>query len=230
MDRGYIKLDRGIRNWRWYQDPNTFRVWIHLLMGANFADSEFRELTVDRGSLITSYSTLANELKLTYQQARTAITHLKSTGEITVKQHPKFLEISIENYNLYQDNQQANQQANNRQITGKQQHHKKNKKNKKNNNIYSDFANVYLSDDEIGTLKADYPNDYLRLIDELGEYKAKSGKEYSSDYAAVISFANSQGVEKEKDYTIENEFEFLDDGSVRTHRVKVFKDGHKERS
>ena len=236
MDRGFIKLDRGIKKWRWYQDANTFRVWVHLLLSANWEDREFEKISLKRGELLTTYKRLAKELDFTVQQTRTAIDHLKSTGEITVCRKSNFLEISIENYSLYQDNQQTYQQTTNRPSTDlkerkkeakKERIHKKDKKEKKY--IYSDFANVSLSDDELEDLKTDFPNDLERLIEELGEYKAKTGKEYQSDYAALISFAKGQGIEKDKGYTIENEFEFLDDGTVRTYPIKVFKDGHRER-
>ena len=208
--------------------PNTLAVWIWLLLNANWEDKDFLNITLKRGSLATSYGKIGEGVGISVQSVRTAINHLKITGELTVTQHSKFLEISINNYDRYQSiNRQStgNQQATNRQLTPT----KEIKKERNKEYIYSEFANVALSEEEVEKIKTDYPNDYERLIEELGEYKAKTGKQYQSDYVALISFAKGQGIEKDKGYTIENEFEFLDDGTVRTYQVKVFKDGHRER-
>ena len=42
----FIKLDRNIRSWRWYKDPNTMRVFIDLLLDANISDRDFMGITV----------------------------------------------------------------------------------------------------------------------------------------------------------------------------------------
>lgn len=116
----FIKLDRNIQNWRWYQCPNTFRVFVHILLNANVETHDFMNTTIHRGEMATSYAKLGDALNLTGQQVRTAISHLKSTEEITVKQHSKFLIISVLNYAKYQDKLTVNQQADNRQITPNQ--------------------------------------------------------------------------------------------------------------
>lgn len=130
----FIKLDRNITKWRWYKNANTMRVFIHLLIEANISPYEFENITIKRGELATSYDKIANTLNLTNQQVRTAIQHLKSTGEITVKRYPKFQVISIVGYNYYQDKstvkKTVNQQSNNSQLTVNQQQLKNIKNNK----------------------------------------------------------------------------------------------------
>ena len=116
LDGGFIKIDRGILDWEWYSDINTTRLFIHLILKANWKDGRFQGVKVPRGSLVTSLPTLAEETGLSLQQIRTAEKHLKS-GEITVSLHPKFRIISIKNYCEYQD---VNSQSN-RQLTGNQQ-------------------------------------------------------------------------------------------------------------
>ena len=115
--KGFIKLDRKLLDWRWYHDANTMRVFIHLLLTATSLDEEFERLKIKRGQAVISYGGLAEELKLTVQNVRTAINHLKSTGEVTIKRYPKFLVITILNYDSYQRN---NKQTNN-QLTINQQ-------------------------------------------------------------------------------------------------------------
>lgn len=229
MDRGFIKLDRGILNWEWFTDANVYRVFTYLLIIANYEDTLFKGEVIRRGETATTYARIAEALDLSYMAVRRAIDKLKGTGEVTITRRSKFVVISINNYIKYQGGEQSDEQSDEQSLKKERKKQRKKELFKKQRNIYSAFANVFLDNAEYMTLQEGYPNDYKRLIEELGEYKAKSGKEYSSDYAAVISFANFQGIEKERDYTIENDFEFMDDGTVRTVQVKVFKDGHRER-
>lgn len=98
----YIKLFRSLEDWRWYKDANTMRVWIHLLLHANIKDCDFEKITVHRGQLVTSYASLAEALGLSVQNVRTAIDHLKCTGEITSTKYPKYQVISIVCFDTYQ--------------------------------------------------------------------------------------------------------------------------------
>lgn len=117
MDGGFIKIDRGILDWEWYSDINTTRLFIHLILKANWKDGRFQGQEIKRGSFVTSYPKLAEETELTVNQVRTSLSKLKSTGEITVKSQSKFSVITVKNYCLYQDISQANHS----QITDKPQ-------------------------------------------------------------------------------------------------------------
>lgn len=103
----FIKLDRNIQRWRWYQDSNTFRVFVHLLLNANIEDRDFQKITIHRGELAASYETLATALGLSVKNVRTAIGHLKSTGEVAITRQPYFLVISVVSYDKYQGSRQA---------------------------------------------------------------------------------------------------------------------------
>ena len=124
LDGGFIKIDRGILDWEWYSDINTTRLFIHLILKANWKDGRFQGQEIKRGSFVTSYLKLAEETELTVNQVRTSLNKLKSTGEITVKSQSKFSVITVKNYCLYQDISQSNHsqitdkpQTNHRQIT-----------------------------------------------------------------------------------------------------------------
>lgn len=131
----YIKLFRSIENWRWYQNANTFRVFVHLLINANIEDCPFEKIVIHRGQLATSYGSIAEKLGLSVRNVRTAIDHLKSTGEVTVKKYPKFQVISVLCYNEYQDvstgKVTGKRQSTDRQSTTIKEY--KNVKNGKNN-------------------------------------------------------------------------------------------------
>lgn len=113
----FIKIDRNILDWRWYNNANTFRVFIHLLLNANVKKNGFDGVDIQRGQLATSYPSLASKLKMSINSTRTAISHLKSTGEITVKQYPKFSVITVVCYDRYQSNPQSKSQSIHSQAT-----------------------------------------------------------------------------------------------------------------
>lgn len=119
---GHIKIDRRILEWEWYSDINTCRVFIHLLLKANWKDGRFQGTEVPRGSLVTSYSNLAKDTGLSVKNVRTALNHLETTGEVAVNRHPKFSVVTVKKYNLYQTDGTVtgSQVAVNRQATGSQ--------------------------------------------------------------------------------------------------------------
>ena len=118
---GFIKVDRKILEWEWYKDEHTKNFFFHCLLKANWKEGRFKGITIERGQFVASLPVLSNELSLTVNEVRTAIKHLKITGEITVKAYPKFSVFTVVNYDLYQCESQAESQTNHRQITDKSQ-------------------------------------------------------------------------------------------------------------
>ena len=118
LSNGYIKIDRRIMNWEWYTDTNTFVLFIHLLLLANWRDNRFMGREIPRGSLVTSIGHLAEGTNLTVKQVRTALEHLKATGEISIQATNKYSVITVTNYGLYQDEEPES--ASKRQANGKQ--------------------------------------------------------------------------------------------------------------
>lgn len=102
-DLGFICLFRDFLGWSWYLDINTKVLFVHMLLKANWKEGKFRDITVPRGSFVSSYPHLAEECGLTINELRTALNHLKSTGEITVKSSSKYSVFTVNNYCKYQD-------------------------------------------------------------------------------------------------------------------------------
>lgn len=102
LESGFIKLHRKILKWEWYDEPNTMRLFIHLLLTASIEDDSWRGVDIKRGSRVSSYSKLAKELHLTIKEIRTASQHLEQTGEVARTAYPKFTVFSISNYDNYQ--------------------------------------------------------------------------------------------------------------------------------
>ena len=103
MDNGYIKIYRSLLDWEWYSDINTFKVFIHCLFKANWKDGRFRGQEIKRGSFVTGRKKLAKELKMSEREIRTALNHLKSTNEITIKTTNRYSIITVVKYSFYQD-------------------------------------------------------------------------------------------------------------------------------
>jgi hypothetical protein len=135
LENGFIKLYRSLTKWEWYHDMKTCRVFVHLLLTANYEPHKFEGITVGRGQRIASYATLAEETGLSVQSVRTSIKRLKSTHEITSLPTSNYTVFTVVNYDFYQSAQQANQQVDNKPITSAQQapnnNERKIRKNKK---------------------------------------------------------------------------------------------------
>lgn len=115
--QGFIVLFRSLLDWEWYQDANTMRVFIHCLLRANHEDKKWRGIIIPRGSFVGSIPSLSAELGISERGIRTALSHLKSTGEVTGKSTNKFTIYKVENYDSYQ----SVDRQNGRQRTGKRQ-------------------------------------------------------------------------------------------------------------
>lgn len=138
---GFVKIHRKLLAWGWYQDNVVKGVFIHILLMANFKDTEWMGTTIKSGQFVTSYKNLAQDLGFSVQQIRTAINKLKSTGEITIKTTNKFTIITVEKWEDYQvfDTESTStitrtatneQQTNNKQITNEQQTNNNSVRNK----------------------------------------------------------------------------------------------------
>lgn len=215
----FIKLDRNIRNWGWYQNANTFRVFIHCLLCANVTKGFFEGVQINRGEFATSYEKIARTLNLTVSEVRTAINHLKSTGEIATKIYSKFQVISILNYSFYQDKSTGKstptQQAVNIQLAVTSQQYKNIKNNKNIENgeearacatpskhTCGKFQNVLLTEEQERDLRQRFPNDHTAKIDRLSEYMHQTGKTYKDHYEIILKWAKEDG-EKQSSFNLD---------------------------
>lgn len=185
---GYIKLYRSVLDWEWFNDISTFRLFMYCLLKANYSDTKWRGIDIEKGSFITSYNSLSKQTGLSLQQTRTSLNKLILTGELTHNPHNKYSVIKVNNYDIYQgSNTQKNKQINN-QVTSNQQGSNKvattdNKEKKETKeeqkNIY--LERVRLTKEEYSKLVEDYGQ---AMIDEfvfrLDEYIGMTGKVYKS--------------------------------------------------
>ena len=117
----YVKIYRSMLEWEWYGNINTKVLFLHMLLKANWKEGKFQGQVIPRGSFVSSLQNLSYETALTIREVRTALEHLKSTGEVTSKGHNKYSIYTVVKYDLYQsiDTQTDNQETNNRQTNDK---------------------------------------------------------------------------------------------------------------
>ncbi|MFO0764100.1 MAG: hypothetical protein U0518_04585 [Candidatus Gracilibacteria bacterium] len=198
---GYIKLHRKMLEWEWYDDINTMRLFLHILLKANYADKKWKGKMIKRGEFITSRDKLSKETGLSDQQIRTCLTRLKSTNEITSETTSYYTKLTIEKYDLYQGeitNQATNEQpANNQRITTT-----KERKNNTNINIsintYRQFAHLSISQDEfqklitLGFSKVQIDE----ILDQIENYKGNT--KYKSLFLTTKNWLEKSSAKKEK--------------------------------
>ena len=106
--QAFIKLYKKIRDWEWSEDPFTFKIFIDCLLRANWKDGSWKGIEFKRGQFIASFETLSKDNGMTRRNIRTSISRLEMTGEVTRKRHGKYTIFTVNNYNLYQSNDQQN--------------------------------------------------------------------------------------------------------------------------
>lgn len=148
LENGHIKLHRRMTKWRWYRDGNTMRLFLHLILTANWEDCDFETITVHRGQRVASRRTLAEEIGMSEREVRTAINHLISTNEVTSVSTSKYTVFTVINYDSYQtatSKATSDRPATDQQATSDRPQLKKDKKEKKDKNTFSPPSSSSLS-------------------------------------------------------------------------------------
>ncbi len=103
LQKGFVVLHRSLLSWGWHADPATFCLFVNLILMANHYPAEWKGTTIERGQLVTGRKALSEQTGLSERQIRTALDHLKSTGEVTIKTTNKYSLITVVNYGKFQD-------------------------------------------------------------------------------------------------------------------------------
>lgn len=185
-NNGYVKLHRKMFEWEWWDDINTFRLFVTILLMANWKPKRWRGRVIPRGSCWTSIPALAEKSGLTYQQTRTSFDKLKLTGEITDEVTSLGRLVTVANYDVYQldaekvtdeltdknaDEQQTSNQRSNRRATTTKEHirtkeYKKLKEQQQDGRFAGIDINEILTVEEIHKLANKYEH-VNELLDEV---------------------------------------------------------------
>lgn len=189
----YIKLDRKLVDWEWFDDAVMVKVWLYILLNVNYEDKKWHGQDVPKGSFITSREHMAKSLNISEQTLRTCLNKLKSTNEITIKSTNKFTQIYATKWDEFQccnneTNQQINQQTN-QQLTSNQpatnqqltttKKYKEYKEIKEGKKYINTFRNGNL-------LQIEIKPDYTKIqnndvgLDEVEKFLKERGQTYES--------------------------------------------------
>ena len=98
LENGFIMLPRAILDWQWYDEPNTMRLYLHLLLTANYSKKEWHGITICRGQRVCTLAGLSRETGLSVQQIRTILRRLETSGEIISRSTSQYTLLTIEHY------------------------------------------------------------------------------------------------------------------------------------
>lgn len=212
---GWIKIHRKLLTWEWYDDHNTTRLFLHLLLSANYKATKWRGRTIEVGQVLTGRNKLSNDTGISTQSVRTSLDKLKSTNEIAIESTMKYSIITIINYASYQEieidiNQQINHLTN--QLPTNCQpstNHIQEIKNIKNVKNIRNKGVVIRSVDDI----PNYQNidlNYDKPLNEWLSYKAEIGKGYKSVKAIrslIKQFPTTEKLEEAVNHSMANNWQ-----------------------
>jgi len=211
-NKGFVKLHRKMFEWEWWDDINTFRLFVTLLLMVNWTEKKWRGRVIPRGSCWTSIEALAKKSGLTFQQTRTALDKLILTNEITSEVTNEGRLITVVKYDVYQfdaenvtseitnetdDEQQTSNKRINKRVTTTKEVIRSNNKFKEvieqqqdGRSIEIDL-NEMLSVDEITTLSRKY-RDVNKLLDEVETDIIVKGKSVRYPFRYVDGYAKNK--------------------------------------
>lgn len=208
-DKGFIKLHRQVTIWEWWHKPATRLVFITCLLSANWKDCRFEGRKIPRGSFVTSLSRLSADAGVTIRQARTALRDLQMTNELTCEPTSKYTVITVNNYDLYQGRDTADdkQTTSERQTDDKQTTTIEEYKNIRNKeyishgdepHLFGVYNNVRLTHGEMQELMKQYPEDYKDMIENLSTYMRSKGKLYDDHYATMMKWKHEDEIKAQE--------------------------------
>lgn len=235
----YIKIDRKILEWEWYKNLNTCRLFFHILLKANWKDGKFEGMEVPRGSFVSSISGLSEETGLTIREVRTAIEHLKATGELTSKAYSKFTLFTVNNYCLYQgddkapDKRATNERQANDKLTTTIEEKKEIKNERKEIGGASDSQSV-LPESRFNEFCQLYPKKVNALLAINGEYtyllQTTPSLSENDLIAAVKNYAEACRILKTQERYIKNPENWLKDSTWIDYLPENYKKPEGEKS
>lgn len=192
--KGFVSLHRKILGWEWYDEPNTLRVFLHLLLKARHKNGSWRGCNIKRGQVIIGRKSLANDLNLSEQNVRTALKNLQLTNEITTEPTNEFTLVTITAFNSYQNtdnqvtnqvtnqptnNQPANQPTINQQSTSQLTN---DQPQRDNVNKYNNVNNVNKCDDVKEIVNTKFDNNYILNLSEHLKISPDKIKKLKTDF------------------------------------------------
>lgn len=201
-EQGFIKVYRSMLQWEWWDDLNTWRLFMTILIMANWKDKKWHGKTIPRGSLWTSLKSLSKRSGLSVRQVRVSLDKLIMTNEVTSEVTKRGRLVTVVNYDFYQSveenvtNTLTNSKANKRQSRDKVvTTTKEYKEYKESKDIVvvapktkKEFWNR-LSPDDIDTIYESYPETGGILIDEVADEAVSRKRKIKAPVPYILEYA-----------------------------------------
>lgn len=204
---GFIKLHRQLIEWEWYSEMKVKTVFLHLLLTANFKDTNWRGQGIKRGQVIIGKEKLGKTLGLSIQEIKTVLKKLKKSGEITTKATNKYVIVTVCNFEAYQDKEPTikdeatnEQPPSNQRATSEQPQRKNDKKERKEEDKRE---NDFLPFDVVtsrSTIEAIYQDKNLAILDVKQIYQVDVTKKdietamHTFSTVAIASYDAYKGI------------------------------------
>ena len=133
MNKGWIKIHRGICDSAIFNDAEALKLWIYILCNAAHKDHDTiyygKVVHLKKGEFITGRKVLSQKLCTTEYRVHRTLLLLEKLGNVHITSNNRFTLVSVVNWGKYQDDikkfnskSTANQQQiNNRSTTNQQQ-------------------------------------------------------------------------------------------------------------
>lgn len=103
VNKGFIKLNRKLLEWEWFEDSRVLQVWVYLLIKANHKKVKKRGFVYEKGTLFINHETIENDCKVSRRTLYRVLDKLRKSGCIETKRTQSGLIIKVINYSNYQD-------------------------------------------------------------------------------------------------------------------------------
>lgn len=213
---GFIKIYRSMLTWEWWDDINTFRLFMTILFMANWKEKKWHGKTIPRGSFFTSLSSLSKKSGLSVKQVRNSLNKLISTNEVASERASNGRLITVVNYDFYQDldeiraSNRASNRADRGQTKGKRGATTKERKESKEvkecicmcATTTKEFWD-FLSEKDIDKIYKAYPNTAGILIDEVAKDAVERKVEIKAPAKYILGYARRKNWDDERDLAAE---------------------------
>lgn len=147
-DGDWIRLYRKTLDWEWFNDQNTFRLWIYILLKANWKAARFQGIDVPAGAFVTSIKRLADGVGVSKATVYKCLKKLQSTGEIETKSYPRFTLILVRSWASYQTESKRSANDTYTEVRTEGSHNRRKEESKKERKKEKEIKAPALSSEE----------------------------------------------------------------------------------
>jgi hypothetical protein len=220
---GFIKLDRGLLNWEYWEDDAMVKTWVALLILANHEDRVWNGITIRRGQLVTSLGKLEKLLAHKKGTIRSTIARMKRAQQITQESTQRYTIITVCNYERYQGvnsytahNTAHNDAHKNRTKSGT----KTAQKRALNKNISGSILYSSPNGSEYNTLPQGVSGDFLKFQEWIETHAAEVAKMQQP-------FTEAQYQDIQQNFDPREVADVLEDMSNTANLLKKYKSAYK---